>query len=210
MNYSEIVNAAINYSDRKDVETAASIDDFLKIVEARVNKKLKTQKQGSRSSIPIVTSQVLYSLPVDFAGLRDISIKSADRKRTLKFTTPEGMNNLEDNPTPLFQDPALQDAWYSIIADQIQIYPPQKDTDTIELVYYKIVPNLNATDTNNWLSDNHPDCYTFGLLVEISAFAKDAEATGLWDSRFKESMTDIHLDDAKTRWSGPPLYVQVI
>jgi len=210
MNYTEIISAAVNYSDRTDAATASNLDSFLLVVESRVNKRLKTQEQGSRTSLPILTGQTLFDMPADFAGLRDISVKSADRKRTLKYTTPEGMNNLEDNPSALYQVPENHDQWYSIIANQIQIFPEQLITSTIELVYYKKVPNLNPTAANNWLSDNHPECYIFGLMVEISSYAKDTESAIGWDARFKEAMDDIYIDDQKSRWSGPPLQVQVI
>jgi len=208
MNYTEIVDLALGYADRTDAGTTGNVDLFLKVVEARVNKKLKTQKMGSRNSQPCVVDQTLYDLPADFSGLRDIKIVDGSSKKTLSLTTPEHLNMLEDNPNSVIVDPSLDDGYYAIIADQVQIYPSQKNTATLDLVYYKKVPSLNSSDTTNWLTDNNPDCYVFGLVVEISAFVKDTVAKDLWDVRFKESMLDIHLDDARSRWSGPPMQVR--
>ena len=44
-------------------------------------------------------------------------------------------------------------------------------------------------------------------MVEISAFVKNPDATSLWNSRFKESLGEIDLDDSKARWSGSMLTV---
>jgi len=210
MNYTEIVALAISYSDRTDATTASEVDGFLRVVESRVNKKLKTQKMGSRSSLPIVNDQRIYDLPSDFAGLRDIKILDGAREKTVQLATPEFISGLADNPSFVQQDPQFGTSFYSIVADKLEIFPPQKDTGTIDIVYYKRVPELTSGAANNWLSDDNPECYVFGLVVEISAYAKDAEAVAAWDMRFKESMNDIHIDDQTTRWGGPSMAVRIV
>jgi len=79
----------------------------------------------------------------------------------------------------------------------------------MEIVYYQTVPNLNATDTDNWLSFAAPDAYIFGILVEISAFVKDATTSSLWDNRFLQVMNQISDDDKNDRWSGGTLQVRL-
>jgi hypothetical protein len=210
MNYTEIKDLALGYADRTDPATVNQIENFLKIIESRVNKKLKTQKMGSVTSQPCVVDQIIYSLPTDFAGLRDVKIVDGDSKKTLSLATPEHLTLLQDDPNSIIVDPSLDNGYYAIIADKINIYPTQKDTASLDLVYYKKVPSLNSVDTTNWLAENHPDCYVFGLVVEISAFVKDSVAKDLWEARFKESMLDLHLDDSRSRWSGPPMQVRAL
>jgi len=212
MNYSEIVALGLSYSDRDDIETANRVDDFLRVVESRVNKKLKTQKMGSRTALPIVLNQTEYDLPADFSGLREIKVVDGDRQRTMQLVTPEFMASVKDEPGASFAvtDPSFATSYYAIIADKLNIYPPQNPSGTLDLVYYKRVPALTSAAPNNWLSDDNPECYTFGLVVEISAFAKDAEATGIWDGRFKESMQDIHMDDQVSRWGGTPMALRIV
>ncbi|MCK4704121.1 MAG: hypothetical protein KAT90_01460, partial [Gammaproteobacteria bacterium] len=199
MNYTEIKSLALGYADRSDTATVNNVDNFLKIVEARVNKKLKTQKMGTESSIVVVADQLKYDLPSDFAGLREIVVTDGTSKKTGHLVTPERMTSMQDDPSESV-NPNNEGFYYLIIADQLKIYPAQEDTASIDLVYYKHVAPLTSTEANNWLATNHPDCYVFGLVVEISAFVKDADAKALWDSRFIESMFDIHTDDAKSRW----------
>ena len=210
MNYAEVYAAAYGYADRSDTETTSQTANFLRIVEARVNKRLKTQEQGSKNSTPCVAGQVEYALPSDFAGLRDIKVVENDRKKTLIFVTPEKMDAIEDSQHGIAIDTASSAGYYTIVANQIQIYPAQNTGASLDIIYYKKVPELTDTapDDTNWLSESHPDCYVFGLLVEINAFVKDADAKALWDDRFKEAMLDIHLDDQRSRWSGPPMQMR--
>lgn len=203
MNYTEIKTAALSIADREDTETVDNIDVFLRIVEARISRKLKVGDMSVRKEIATVEDQEYYDLPAGFAGLRDIEIKdsaTATDRATLKYYSPESLNNHSTNKG--------QEVAYTIIANQLQIVPDKGDL-TLELVYYKKVTALDSTNNENWISIDNPDAYIFGLMVEISAFVKDAEAANLWDARFKEALNDIDDDDQETRWSGQSLQIRV-
>jgi len=212
MNYTEVVATAINYSDRKDTRTAASVDSFLRIVESRVNRFLKTQKMTSRSTLITIRNQNYYGLPVDFNGLRDIQISTVlesgrTEAVTMYYLSPEAMNEQSGDNTFLGR-PAQRKLYYTIIADQLQISPTQENSD-IEIVYYQKLPELSPAQPDNWLATENPDAYVFGLITEISAYAKDVEAKMLWDDRFKESLQQIKTDDFVSRWSGTALQVRI-
>jgi hypothetical protein len=203
MNYSDIVVAALAYSDRQDSEVSNNMGHFIRVVETRVNRKLKVQSMTVRSATPTVAGQEYYGLPEDFAGIRDIELREemlSQARDTLQFLTPEQMNQYSNNTG--------SKVYYTIIANQLQIMPAQESNKVLEIIYYRKVPNLNSTDTENWLSTQNPDVYIFGILVEISAFTKDSEAAVLWEARFSVALDEIALDDAITRWSGPPLTVR--
>lgn len=200
MNYSEITSAALGYSDREhDQEVLNKLDSFLKIVESRVNRVLKTQKMAVRVKLEAITGKNFYGLPLDFDGLRDIEVSNITGDViTPSYMSPEQINNRYNTSN--------KDIAYCIINDQLQIEPAQSDS-TIELVYYRRVQELTALD-DNWLSDTYPDCYIFGLLVEINSFVKDAEAAMMWDQRFKEAVSEIKGNDQLSRWSGPALQIR--
>lgn len=201
MNYIEIKETALAYSDKEgDTVIASKLDNFLRIVESRVNRVLKVQKMSTVDTIPTSESQQYYDLPQGFAGLRDVSIKSAGtestKKSSLSYVSPEQMNihTTTGNRTKV----------YTIITGRIQISPPQ-DNKILELIYYLKLAGLTPEDDTNWLSEDAPDVYIYGLMVEISAFVKNASATNLWDTRFKEALGEIEMDDSMVRWSGTSL-----
>jgi len=204
MNYTEVVNLALSYSDRNDLEVADRMDDFLRVVESRINRKLKVQEMSVRSYVQTSDDKEYYTLPNDFAGLRDIEVKSsttATGRTTLKYLNPEQLNNVNENSAGVY---------YTIVAGQLQIRPRRPSGEVIEIIYYRRVPPLNATvQPENWVSINYPDIYLFGLMVEISSFAKDAEAKVLWDERFLMGLNELQDDDFSSRWSGTALQVRV-
>ncbi|RLA03861.1 MAG: hypothetical protein DRQ47_04390 [Gammaproteobacteria bacterium] len=203
MDYDEIVALALSYADREnDTELPGKMDSFLRIVEARMNRAFKVGKMSTRASIDLSGASVdqeYFGLPSDFGGLRDIEYKSGTSRATFNYLSPEQMNakftaNLTD--TKLY---------YTLLANQIQIYPVSSGSGYLEIIYYQKVPALTSGDSTNWLGDNNPDAYVFGLMTEVSAFVKDKEAALLWDGRFKESLAEIENDDSSERWSGTAL-----
>lgn len=207
MNYNEIVDASLDYSDRlTDPELINRIDVFLRIVESRVNKVLMVQKMAIRSYLVTQADMEYYTLPNDFNGIRDVEIKDsldATSRKTLSYLSPEQMNYVSSNSG------YFDSIYYTIIANQIQVLPIQPENKILEFVYYRGVLPLSSSNLNNWLSDYYPEVYIFGLLVEISSFTKDAVAKELWDKRFKEASAELEYSDARTRWSGTALQVRV-
>lgn len=221
MNYTEITELALSYADREDDEVTSRIDQFLLLVESRINRKLKTLDMSARSVVDLTTTdpdQKYFQLPDDFGGLRDIQVNRTDGNgdetsvRTLGYVNPEQMNNLENSGAQV-GDQTGRKIFYTIIARQIQIYPPQEPVapngGTLEITYYQRVPPLTVDDPNNWISDEFPDAYIHGLLVEISSYTKDVNAFGIWKGRFDESLEEIRSEDEENRWSGTPMTIKV-
>lgn len=203
MDYDTVVKLALSYSDREDDEVIDRIDDFIEIVEARVNRALRVFDMSIRAELAVVAEQQYYGLPSDFGGLRDIELVSAEgaSRITMKYMSPEQMNQRQTSQQ--FSSPGQQ-VWYTLVAKQLQIYPPQ-DTGDIEIIYYQRLIPLAENNPSNWLSDRSPDCYIFGILVEISSFVKNAEGSALWDGRFKSTLKEIEFEDSNDRWSGTAL-----
>lgn len=206
MNYTEIVDLALAYSDREDAEVVNNMDNFLRVVESRINRVLSVQKMAIRTVLTTSGDREYYSLPLDFQGLRDIEIRDSVGSiggHTLKYLSPEQMNGRASQSG----DGGSQ-IYYTIIADQLQVIPMQ-DNKILEIVYYRNVPPLGPSTVTNWVSLYNSDLYLFGLMVEISSFIKNSESAKLWEYRFKETLSEIDIDDSLTRWSGTPLEVRV-
>lgn len=204
MNYTEITALALSYSDRDDTEVSDRVDDFLKMVESRVNRKLKTLEAEDTVTLSAVPASVDAALPSTYSGFKEVNRVSSGSVKTLKYLTPEALKGLTYE-----LDSQSIGNYYSISDNKILYYPELGSGETITAVMFLKVPALTSTATTNWVSDDYPDCYVFGLLVEISAFVKDAEAKKLWDQRFIDSLNEIDTDDRIKRWSGSPLETRV-
>lgn len=208
MNYTDITSAALEYADRaSDTEVSARIDTFLRIVESRTNRMLQVQKMATRAYLQTLEGYEYYTLPDDFNGIRDVEISdtlNANGRKTLQYISPEQMNNASSNRNNI-----VAAIYYTIIAGQMQIMPPQSANKILEVVYYRGIRALSNASTENWVSIYFPDVYIFGLLVEISSFTKDVIAKDLWDQRYKEAVGEIEVNDSRTRWSGTALQMRI-
>ena len=201
MNYNEVTSTALAYSNRSDADVLENMDNFIRMTESKLNRILHVQRQSRRALVQMVEGQEYYGLPSDFAGLRSIETREAadqNKRQTFKYRSPEQFSTAVNA--------GLTSCIYTIIADQLHIWP-STDGDILAIVYYATLAPLGSINPENWLSKHYPDLYVFGLLIEISAFAKDAEAATLWNSRFDEALAGLDLKDQKERWSGTALQV---
>ena len=210
MNYTEIKNAALAYSDRQDsTAVVANMDNFLRVVEARMNRLLTIDDLSIRYQFPAPNpADGRYDLPADFSALQDISIiavADTTQRTTLLLINPEQMNNA----TSVGNSPAGSKRFYNVIAGQLVIQPVIDDTSILEIVYYgKLLP-LTSIVIDNWIATNNPDVYIFGLMTEINSFMKDGVAADAWNARFVQAISEISSADDQLVYSGPPLITRV-
>ena len=207
MNYTELVTLAKAYTDRYDAEMTDIINHFFVMAESRINRLLKTRKQCRRAYILCVTEQEFYSLPPDWAGMRDLQLNddvptTTHTTRTFRFVDPKTLEKLREVPSSSY-------LYYSIIGNQIQIYPMIDAGYNIEMAYYQKVPALSEFSSTNWLADDHPDIYTAAVCGEISLFAKDYDVATGWFDRMKLAIDELENADWVERWSGDPLQVRI-
>jgi len=208
MNYTEIVDTALSYADRQDTETVGKIDMFLRIVEARINRFLATQKMITSVQLPLVTDQTEYQLPNDFQSLHNCYFQSTvniNVRNPLQLTTPEEYNTFLNTATAINH--------YNILGGNFRIDYKPTDQDVIDwtlaLEYFSRVVPLSTAVDNNWISEINPDCYVFGLITEINAFVKDAQSTQFWNERFVAALSEIKLQDNDYMWNDGPIFTRV-
>jgi len=207
MNYTEIKDMALGYSDRQDTEVTGKMDLFLKMVESKINRALETQPMIATVQTVLVDNVFEYTLPTDFLSIKDIKIVNTDNEN---YSYPMEMSSPERVTT--FRLDGSDQRIYAIIGNTVQICSNPYDATlnlVLEISYYQKLPALTSGATTNWVSNNHPDAYIFGLMVEINAYVKDAEATMLWENRFNGVLSEITAQDIRYLWGGPTLKIKV-
>jgi hypothetical protein len=205
MTYSEIVALALSLSDREDSDLAARMDGFLYLVEAEVNRLLRSLEKETSAIIPYVSADTYqYDLPSDYEEMRFIGrITGTDRKSKVpfEFCNPEQISWAYQNH--------CSDLFYSINENQLEVYPALSSTQALFLTYMQKVPPLSTTITSNWLSVKHPDLYVSGLLILISVFAKDWPAADRFSAVFDKIIGQIFAKDLTSKYSGNSLRTRI-
>jgi len=210
MTYDEIVNTSLSYADRQDLAVTSRVDLFMRMVESRINRLLVIEDMSIRYAFPEPNpNNGRYDLPLDFSAMRDIAIVNSltpTDRLTLSLINSEQMNAA----TGIINVDNSMKHFYQILNNQVVIQPLITDgLKYLEMVYYGNIIPLTATVVTNWISTNHPDLYINGILVEINAFVKDAEASAMWDMRFKQVIGELTDADNVLVYSGNPLQTRV-
>jgi hypothetical protein len=205
MTYSEIIALALSLSDREDSDLPLRLDGFLQLVEAEVNRLLRSLEKETSTIIPYTSDDTYqYLLPADYEEMRFIGrITGTDRKSKVpyEFCNPEQISWACQNK--------CVDLFYSINENQLEIYPSLSSTQAIFLTYMQKVPPLSSAITSNWLSNKHPDLYVSGLLLLISVFAKDWASADRFSLSFDKVIQQIFAKDLTAKYSGNSLRTRV-
>lgn len=208
MYYADIVDAAKSYADRNDVEVSDKIDTFIIMAESKINRVLRTYEQTHRISTATFEDREMYSLPDDYNGMRAIQFNTGQvdaegsKPYALEYITPELMIQYQ-------AEDRRDEFYYTVVAQQIQVHPTLPANGTLELLFYRKVPNLNSQHINNWCSENHPDIYVSGLCAEIELFVKNYEVAKLWNDRMVSAIQELTGSDIEKRWAGNSLTMRV-
>lgn len=204
MNYTEIKDMALSYSDREDSDLPLRLDGFMFVVESKINRWLATMNMETFQQYPWVSdTTTVFDLPSDFGELRSIRLAT---------NTGGFVHNYElINPAQMVQGiiNSSDNNYYSLVDDKIKLNKGFSSTQVLEILYNKELTPLSTTNPTNWLSIRYPDCYIMGLLVEISTFAKDWPAVDGFKARFEEILGAIELKDKIAKHSGNPYRTRV-
>lgn len=208
MNYQELVAASKAYADRQDIEVNDNIDTFIIMAEARINRALKTANQTHRIFTNTVEGREFYTLPPDYNGMRAVHFNTGkvdaegSQAKQLYYSTPEQIVDYQE------LGPNTGVYYYTILNDQLQLHSTLPGKGTIEMVFFRKVPNLNKTDNLNWVSQDDPDIYLSGICAEIELFVKNYDAAQLWDTRMTRAIEELETNDIRNRWAGNTMTIR--
>ena len=196
--YAELKTAVANWLDRDDLTDR--IPEFIALAEARMNRVLRLRMMESKYTASTVASQRNYNLPTGYVQMRNFQINTSPIT-PLQYVSPEIYDRLwggSTGGTPQF---------YTIIANEIQLGPIPGSVLTMEMLFYKKITALSASNTTEQMLTDNPDIYLYGALLEAEPFIMNDERVALWAKGFAQAVADLQEQDNKDRHSGSALRV---
>lgn len=179
--YSSLRTAIANWLHRSDLADRAP--EFIALVEAQMNRRLRVRRMIQRSTATIDTE---YSaLPSDFLGVKVLVVDGIE----LKFLTPDQM------AMAVMAAATWQTSYYTIEGGEFRYYPAPTDSVTAALTYWKAIPALSDANTSNWVLANHPDAYLYGALTQAAPYLKDDARLAVWAGLYERVLSDIEAAD---------------
>ena len=196
--YDELKTAVANWLDRDDLTDR--IPEFIALGEARMNRVLRLRMMESKYTASTVAAQRNYNLPTGYVQMRNFQINTSPIT-PLQYVSPEIYDRLwggSTGGTPQF---------YTIIANEIQLGPIPGSVLTMEMLFYKKITALSASNQTEQMLTDNPDIYLYGALLEAEPFIMNDERVALWAKGFAQAVADLQEQDNKDRHSGSALRV---
>ena len=196
--YAELQTAVANWLDRDDL--SARIPEFIALAEARINRVLRIRLMEFKYTASTVAAQRNYALPTGYIQMRNFQLNTSPIT-SLSYVSPEIYDRLwggSQGGIPQF---------YTIIANELQLGPISGSVITMEMLFYKKISALSASNTTELMLTDNPDVYLYGALLEAEPFVMNDERIGVWAQGFEKAIVDLQEQDNKDRHSGSALRV---
>lgn len=180
---------------RDDLTAGGKAPTFLRMAEAKINRRLRVREMESTGTILTVASTRTASLPTNWLSFRSLTIDNS-LDRVFTPTTPE-----------LIREHALwgqvgQPELYSIEANVLYLAPMPSEAFTLDAVYFSRLAALtNDSDTNDVLT-NHYDLYLNAVLEQAAKYIQDAELATYFKTEFEDTLAEVNRQDSLSRLSG--------
>ena len=199
--YTELKTSIANWLNRSDLTTEIS-DDFIKLVEADFNSKLRVRKMIAQTSFTIDSET--EALPTGFLQVRDIYILSGSTKYPLRYMTPPQMDQVKGTSVT-----GIPQA-YTILGDTFRFTPKPDSSYTGYLNYYKKFDALSSTNATNFILTDHPAIYLYGSLFHAANFlgGYNPQQVQTWQQMYATALERLELNDREDQFSGSPLQIR--
>ena len=197
--YTEVKTAIANWLNRSDLTTEIG-DDFIKLVEAEYNSKLRIKAMLTSDSSFSITGETV-AVPTGFLQIRDFYIVSGSAKYSLTYMPPTQMDQIKGGST------SGRPTVYTILGSNFRFAPTPDATYTATLNYYKAIDALSGSTATNYILTNHPGVYLYGSLYHAANFLGGIEPSKLqnWLQLYQTTLERIERSDREDQWSGSPL-----
>jgi hypothetical protein len=157
-----------------DTGLTSVIPDMVVLCEAKLNRKLRSRRQVTRSTIS--PSAETLAVPADFLAAKTMKLVSGS-KWELEFVSVEKMEDLQASDQTTDEPKA-----FTVEGGNFVFWPAPSVATDIRLIYYATIPAASGTD--NWVLANHPDAYLYGTVAEAWSYKGNGEEAAKFGQLF--------------------------
>ena len=206
--YDTLQTAVIEYLGRdQDTTLIARVPTFIQLFEAKMNRNLFVRQMEQRAiavTDPDADEPEFIALPTDFQSMRRIRITTVTGKPLLEFRSGVQMDEYRFQKS----NTAGQPLYFTIFGSEIELAPTPDQIYTIEMVYRKVIPDLE-TNSTNWLLTLAPDIYLYGALLESAPYIKEDARIQVWGLGLKTALDDLNTLGMTSTFNSGPMTIRV-
>lgn len=152
--YQTLVDAICDRMNDTGLETYAP--EFIQLAEAMFNRRIfNLEAEGTAT----IAADVSVPLPSDFGSMKALWLATDPLAVLSQVSIDQLRRQYAISTTGKPQA-------YALASGEIIFGPAPDDAYTVTMVYQRTLTPLTATDTTNWLLEQHPDLYLYGALLQ--------------------------------------------
>ena len=200
--YTELKASIANWLNRSDL-TSEIADDFIKLVEADLNAKLRIRQMEQIETITIDSET--ETVPTGFIAVRSLYILSNGTKYHLNYISPASLISIKGGSTSGLP------RTYTIESDngteQFRFAPEPDSSYTGYIQYYKAFTPLSSADASNYILASHPAVYLYGTLFHAANFIGgiDQGQSQSWLGMYQTALERLEDNDQNDSFGGSPV-----
>lgn len=200
--YTELKASIANWLNRSDL-TSEIADDFIKLVEADLNAKLRIRQMEQIETITIDSET--ETVPTGFIAVRSLYILSNGTKYHLNYISPASLISIKGGSTSGLP------RTYTIESDngteQFRFAPEPDSSYTGYIQYYKAFAPLSSANASNYILASHPAIYLYGTLFHAANFIGgiDQGQSQSWLGMYQTALERLEDNDQNDSFGGSPV-----
>jgi len=200
--YTELKASIANWLNRSDLTSEIS-DDFIKLVEADLNAKLRIRQMEQIETITIDSET--ETVPTGFIAVRSLYILSNGTKYHLNYISPANLISIKGGSTSGLP------RTYTIESDngveQFRFAPAPDASYTGQLQFYKAFTPLSSANASNYILASHPAIYLYGTLFHAANFIGgiDQGQSQSWLGMYQTALERLEDNDQNDSFGGSPV-----
>lgn len=189
--YAELQSAITNWLGGRSDIAAARITECIALFEASANRRLRTRKQETTTTL--TPSSGSATLPTDYLEARRVTWTGSVRVE-LQYAEPSYLQAAWSST------PSGTPVVYTIEGSTLKVRPTS--TTDLEFAYYAMIAALSDSATTNWLLTAHPDLYLFGSLAELETLLENDTRVQMWIQRRDAIFDEIEKLSNRSRYGS--------
>lgn len=197
MNYAELRQSIIDFTENNDTTFEDNIDTFIENTERRIYNSVLIPVLRKNVTGTMTANNKYLSCPSDFLSPYELAVIAADGSYT--YLLQKEVSYVRQN----YPDPTYTGApkYYAQFDENTFILAPTPAASYAAELHYYYYPESIVTAGTTWLGDNFPMCLLYGALSEANLFMKgEADLQQNYSNMFLENMALLkNYADGRTR-----------
>lgn len=183
--YQTLVDAICDRMNDTSLEAYAP--EFIQLAESSFNRRLASLDMEGTATI---AADATIPVPSDYKGAMSLRIDDYPPLRQLSADDFQ-IKWSEANPG--------RPENFAIFSGVINLGPAPDSSYTVTMAYVRTLAPLTATNTTNWLLEQHPDLYLYGSLIQAEFRGWNDDRLPLLNSAVEGMIAEINAHEARRK-----------